>query len=113
MRQLDLFDLSTPASSASNGGSSGAPPSGAAIVCFPQHRNVGKARHTALLLLQKEGKSREAYWRQVCKGLTASMKNAHIKAEEIERQLLAFRHLVSAEMSRLSSGNQRQPGGAA
>ena len=114
MKQLDLFDWipSSTSETIMTPLSVGAPSGGATIICFPQDRNVGKARHVAALILKREGAERDSYWRQVCNRLAGTMSKAGIDDDEIDRQLSALSRAVSLEMSRLDHSDRQRPGGA-
>jgi hypothetical protein len=82
-----------------------APPSGALVIPFPMHRNIGKVRHTAKLALSKgTRRDREAYWSMVCSRLISSMGKAGLDEDQIFEQLEDFRQAVSTEMDRLQEG---------
>jgi len=111
MMQLDLFETGQ---AATQEAVAGAPPSGATIIPFPQQRNIGRARHVALKLAAREGKSKESYWRRSCADLASMLSKAGLNQQEVELQLSAFRDAVGVELGRIPDDQQhRQPGGAA
>lgn len=72
----------------------------AEIICFPQDRNVGKARHVAKLYLAKKTvRARDTYWDMVCGRLAGSMRRAEFSDAEINRQLEAFLWAVEQEIA--------------
>lgn len=72
----------------------------AEIICFPQDRNVGKARHVAALYLAKSTeRARTTYWQMVCGRLAGSMGRAGFSDVEIERQIEAFLWAVEQEIA--------------
>tara|TARA_R100000365_G_C2746354_1_gene75604 strand:+ start:2592 stop:2849 length:258 start_codon:yes stop_codon:yes gene_type:complete len=74
----------------------------AKVVCFPQERNVGKARHVARLYLGKETeRSRNTYWHMVCDRLARSMRRAGFSDAQIHRQTQAFLWAVEQEIARM------------
>lgn len=82
------------------------------VVCFPQERNVGKARHVARLYLGKEtDRARNTYWQMVCGRLAGTMERAGFSDAEIERQTQAFLWAVEEEIARLTQQNNG-PGAA-
>ncbi|WP_173088943.1 DUF6074 family protein [Devosia sp. 1635] len=112
MMQLDLFAWTPPQEIVME--ASVPAPAGATIICFPQRRNIGKARHVAVLLLRRaEGPQRETYWSQVCNRMAGTLDKVGMDDAEIDRQLRAFAETVSSEMCRLSNTGLQQPGGAA
>ncbi|WP_461381796.1 DUF6074 family protein [Devosia indica] len=87
---------------------------GAAIICFPQRRNVGKVRHVAQHMLRRaEGRARETYWNQVCNRMAGTMAKAGIGDDEITHQLNAFSDAVGWEMHKIANADRQRPGGAA
>lgn len=109
MKQLDLFCQETVLS-----GSVDAPPSGAVIVPFPQQRNIGRARHVAQKLRQRDGKSKESYWRRSCADLAAVLSKSGLGSRDVEQQLLSFRDAVGVELGRMpcKQADLKRPGGA-
>lgn len=90
-----------------------AAPSGALLIPFPQSRNVGKARHVAALLLKRRSaKDQDSYWSTAVGGLHRQLAKSGFDEEAIERQIIAFRSAVQAEIYRIEA-QQRGHGGAA
>lgn len=74
---------------------------------IPCKRRVGKVRRTAQMLDQNTRASAEACWTRAVSHLRRSMQWAGIAAERIEREVLAFREAVRAELNRRSRGANR------
>lgn len=110
MKQMDLFEQSTAPENVMAPASVGAPPAGAAIIAFPQSRNVGRARHVAEKLEARQGKAKDSYWRRVCNDLAAMLYRAGIDDRQVEAQIQAFHDAVSLELHRLHNA---RAGGAA
>lgn len=61
------------------------------IICFPQERNVGKARHVARLYLGKRtSREQQIYWKMICDRLAGWMERAGFQQADIDRQTAAF-----------------------
>lgn len=85
------------------------------IVCFPQRRNIGRARHVAELLNRRRSRSaQETYWTTAATALWRSMLRAGISEDEADRQLDDFADLVRMELNRLDglTNTARGPGAA-
>jgi hypothetical protein len=75
----------------------------AQLVCFPQERNIGKARRVASVYLGKRTeKARSSYWGDTCNRLQWTMQRCGFIDHEIERQIQAFKWAVEEELDRLS-----------
>ena len=112
MMQLDLFDWSPSQEIVMD--VSAPAQVGASIICFPQRRNIGKARHVAQHLLRRaEGRARDSYWRQVCNRMAGTLARSGIGEEEIIRQIGSFSEAVGWEMVRQDGDDLQRPGGAA
>jgi hypothetical protein len=84
----------------------------AALIPFPQSRNIGKARRVAWVYLGKEtAKARDSYWRTITDKMTASFRRNGVPEEEIARQLDFFAAAVNAQIHQLSIRDQG-PGAA-
>lgn len=110
MKQLDLFDQSAALEDIMAQASVGAPTGGAAIIAFPQSRNVGRARRVAEKLEARQGKAKDSYWRRVCNDLASMLYRAGIDDRQVEAQIQAFHDAVSLELYRLHNS---RAGGAA
>jgi len=76
----------------------------AELICFPQERNVGKARRVAAVYLRRRtDKARSTYWRDTCATLEWMMRRRGFSPAEIERQVSAFTWAVQNEINRLSA----------
>ena len=115
MMQLDLFDWTSPPEHPMElAPTSAGAPTGGAIICFPQRRNVGKARHVAALILKRrEGRDRDSYWQQVCTRMAGTLSRAGLDDVEINRQIWGFSEAVTVEISRINASDRQQPGGTA
>jgi len=70
------------------------------IYCFPQERNVGKARHVAHVYLRKRtDRDREGYWCMTVSRLAQVMRKCGFSDPEIDRQVTAFRNAVQDEIN--------------
>jgi len=70
------------------------------VLCFPQDRNIGKARHVAKLYLGKpKGRDREVYWSMVTSRLTLMLDKCGFSDEEISRQIEALRWAVQEQIN--------------
>lgn len=113
MKQLDLFDIPE-AVAVMPPDAIGAPPAGAAIIPFPQSRNVGRVRHVAAKLNEREGRALESYWRRSINDLASMLTRSGLDHHQVESQILAFRDAVGIELYRLDCcSTPQQPGGAA
>lgn len=113
MTQLDLFDIPPASEIILAPTTVGAPPVGAAIIAFPQNRNIGKARHVAAKILERDGKAKEAYWRRICTDMASMLGRAGHSDGQVTFQIMGFHDAVCVEMDRLRSAGIQQPGGAA
>jgi hypothetical protein len=85
----------------------------AELVCFPQGRNVGKARHVAERWLAKSSRDRETYWTTVVGRMAGVMLRIGFSDEEVGRQTEAFRRAVQAQIDFATHSDNRTPPGAA
>lgn len=83
------------------------------VLVFPLQRRVGRVRHVASKLLDKQGELANTYWRQIVTSLTSQMERAGISEAEIDRELKSFFDAVQSEMARLTYRGQQPGGGAA
>jgi len=85
------------------------------LICFPQSRNVGKARHVAATMDRRQpGRSRDAYWNTIQKQMVEKLRGLDFQQAEIDRQLSAFTDAVNRAVAEgWHFDQQQQPGGAA
>lgn len=77
------------------------PPASATLICFPQDRNIGRARRVAQTYVRRPTeRAREAYLAETCQTLAGVMQRRGFERVEIERQIMAFRIAVAAELAR-------------
>lgn len=88
------------------------------LLMFPQHRNVGKARHVAELYIAKRTeKDRDTYWRLTKDRLAGVMERCGFDDAEIDLQVEAFRSAVQDQINTIHSfkphrGSDGGPGAA-
>jgi len=70
---------------------------------FPLARRVGKVRRVAEVYGRKTGNDATGYWRQQTGQMAESLQDLGVPAEEILRQLDAFKQAVRAELIRSRS----------
>jgi hypothetical protein len=81
-------------------------PSPCKLIVFPLRKRVSRVRRVAEVLLRKNGKAADSYWRQVSVALDAQMMRAGIGLDERRRELAAFHQAVQAELQRTPSNLQ-------
>ena len=87
----------------------------AEIICFPQDRNIGKARIVAHRWLQKSGRAREAYWSTTIGRMAGVMLRIGFSDDAIARETEAFRRAVQIEIdftTDVFTDNRTPPGAA-
>ena len=89
------------------------------ILCFPQQRNVGKARHVAELYLNRRTtKDRDVYWRTTKNRLAGVLERCGFPEAEIDKQIVAFTGAVQREIDIIHNfratgrGSDNGPGAA-
>ncbi|MEW9837300.1 DUF6074 family protein [Mesorhizobium marinum] len=68
------------------------------VVVFPLNRRVGKIRRTAELLVVRNGKSAEVYWKQVVSGIASQMHRAGVPADVVAFEIQTFNEAVQREL---------------
>ncbi|HCO55167.1 MAG TPA: hypothetical protein DIT93_09135 [Pelagibacterium sp.] len=82
------------------------------LICFPQERNVGKARHVAVIYLGKDTeRGRNSYWKMVVERLAGTMARCGFSEAEIDREIGAFLWAVEQQIYILTQRNDG-PGAA-
>lgn len=84
----------------------------AEVIAFPVERRIAEVRHAARTMNRLRGKSAEKFWNDLIRSLSSPLKSAGIPANEVSRQMMAFREAVGAEMWRQQQGDSRRPGGS-
>ncbi len=83
------------------------------VILFPLVNCVGKVRHVAGLLVEKQGDDATRYWKQVVTNQRKSLDRLGVPVAEQDQQLRDFWDAVNAEMVRLAFGGRRNGGDAA
>ncbi|WP_028034120.1 DUF6074 family protein [Chelativorans sp. J32] len=87
------------------------------VLLFPLTKRIGKVRHTALKLSEKNGEDANLYWKQVVAANRKHLERVGLSAEEIDAEIREFFEAVRGEMYRLAyecnRSGQRPGGGAA
>lgn len=89
------------------------------LFCFPQDRNIGKARHVAELYLNRRtAKDRDIYWRNIKHRLAGVLERCGFDEAEIDRQIIAFTGAVQDQINIIHNfepagrGSDNGPGAA-
>lgn len=80
------------------------------IKLFPLSKRVGKIRHTALKLSERQGDDAKLYWTQVVSSARRSLERLGFPEDQIAEQLETFRRAVWCEVVRMGKWT---PGGVA
>jgi hypothetical protein len=83
----------------------------AEILVFPVDRRIAEVRSAASAMNRLRGGPAKAFWKNLINDLSRPLSAAGIRPEEVERQMMAFREEVGAEMWRQQQGDSRRPGG--
>ena len=82
------------------------------LICFPQERNVGKARRVAAVYLNKPtDRGKTSYWGDICGRLEHTMRRCGFPDQTIEKEIRGFKCAVELELGRLTNRDQG-PGAA-
>lgn len=67
-----------------------------AVIPFPQHRRVGKARHVAAIINRRRtAHERAAYFQRVCRQLATSLRQIGLTDEQVSYEVQGFVHAVN------------------
>lgn len=82
------------------------------VLMFPLNRRIRKVRHTAAMLIDRQGEDAELYWKQVAAANRKHFERIGLSEEQARAEFEAFSQAVHDEMIRISL-TKRDTGGVA